>query len=181
MATTKAKKPTSKKLKAGKKKSVNKWVIAGGVAAVAIVGALVVRFSGASSYAFTRNYSGMSMITIRSGRTAAPSLQRYYGTVYAKFANIDYMIGTLVSKNDVTRSRQICAHYRYFGPVPKNTRIRLTQMPKGQRTQQLRDIAASTNGNICSQPESFLNADSKFVVTTSNGTPLAISSFYGTR
>lgn len=47
MAATKAKRSTSK-LKASKKKTLNKWIIVGGVAAVAIAGALIVRFSGAS-------------------------------------------------------------------------------------------------------------------------------------
>lgn len=48
MAAVKAKKPTTK-LKAGQKKKVNKWLILGGVAAVAIIGAVVVRFSGAAT------------------------------------------------------------------------------------------------------------------------------------
>lgn len=50
MAAVKAKKPTTSKLKAGKKKSVNKWLILGGVAAVAIIGAVVVRFSSAATW-----------------------------------------------------------------------------------------------------------------------------------
>ena len=48
MAAVKAKKPVSK-LKAGQKKKVNKWLIIGGVAAVAIIGAAVVRFSSAAT------------------------------------------------------------------------------------------------------------------------------------
>lgn len=48
MAAVKAKKSVSK-LKAGQKKKVNRWLILGGVAAVAIVGIVVVRFSGAAS------------------------------------------------------------------------------------------------------------------------------------
>ncbi len=50
MVAVKAKKPVSKKLKAGKKKKTNKWLILGGVAAVAIIGAVVVRFSSASTW-----------------------------------------------------------------------------------------------------------------------------------
>lgn len=55
MAATKAKKPTTK-LKASKKKTTNKWLILGGVAAVAIIGAVVVRFSSAARYSFIRDY-----------------------------------------------------------------------------------------------------------------------------
>lgn len=47
MAAVKAKKPTSK-LKAGQKKKTNKWLIIGGIAAVAIIGMAVVRYSSAS-------------------------------------------------------------------------------------------------------------------------------------
>ncbi len=51
MAAKATKKPVTKsKLKAGQKKKVNKWLIVGGIAAVAIIGALVVRFSSASSW-----------------------------------------------------------------------------------------------------------------------------------
>lgn len=49
MAAVKSNKTTTK-LKAGKKKPLNKWIVVGGIAAVAIVGALVVRFSGASNW-----------------------------------------------------------------------------------------------------------------------------------
>lgn len=49
MAVLKAKKSTNK-LKSGKKKTINKWIIFGGVIIVAVVGAVVVRFSGASSW-----------------------------------------------------------------------------------------------------------------------------------
>lgn len=48
MAVVKAKKPVTK-LKAGQKKKVNKWIIIGGIAAVAVIGAVVVGSSFASS------------------------------------------------------------------------------------------------------------------------------------
>jgi len=44
---SKAKK-TASKLKLTQKKKVNKWLIAGGIAAIAIIGVVVVRYSGAS-------------------------------------------------------------------------------------------------------------------------------------
>jgi hypothetical protein len=53
MAAVKATKPTkapSNKLKAAQKKQTNKWLLLGGVAAVVVVGVVVVRLSGASSY-----------------------------------------------------------------------------------------------------------------------------------
>lgn len=62
MAAVKAKK-TNTKLKAGQKKSVNKWLIVGGVAVVAVIGAVVVRFSGASSWRSV-SYSGQRYQTL---------------------------------------------------------------------------------------------------------------------
>ncbi len=50
MAAVKAKKPASKKLKASQKKKTNKWLIVGGISAVAIIGVAVVRFSSASQW-----------------------------------------------------------------------------------------------------------------------------------
>ena len=50
MATVKAKKAVSKKLKAGQKKKTNKWLLVGGIAAVVIIVAVVVRFSSASQW-----------------------------------------------------------------------------------------------------------------------------------
>lgn len=91
MAAVKAKKPTTK-LKAGKKKQTNKWLILGGVAAVAIIGAVVVRFSSASTWRDvgqrdtwqnTLSRVGQSdsslAITLKSGRN-----YRYCVTGYSK-------------------------------------------------------------------------------------------------
>ena len=68
MATVKSKKPVSK-LKAGKKKKVNKWLIVGGIAAVAIIGAVVVRFSSAATWQSVyrnANPSGLYQLSLGS-------------------------------------------------------------------------------------------------------------------
>lgn len=49
MAATKAKKSASK-LKVSKKKTLNKWIILGGVFVVAVIGVLIVRYSSAATY-----------------------------------------------------------------------------------------------------------------------------------
>lgn len=59
MAAAKAKKSSPKKLKT-KTQPVNKWIIILGVTVIAAVGALVIRFSGASSYSFINNYTAIS-------------------------------------------------------------------------------------------------------------------------
>lgn len=72
MATVKSKKPVSK-LKAGQKKKTNKWLIVGGIAAVAIIGAVVVRFSSAAtckSLTFKQGSSGQCVKNIQ-GMTSA--------------------------------------------------------------------------------------------------------------
>ncbi len=78
MAAVKAKKTTSK-LKAGQKKRVNVWVILSGVAAIAVIGVLVVRYSGASS----------NVWSIRSAAVASKG-----GTVKYKDNGAAYWIGT---------------------------------------------------------------------------------------
>lgn len=65
MAAVKAKKPTSK-LKAGQKKKVNKWLILGGVAAVAIIGVVVVRFSSASQWVSIARPTGFWRVTTKT-------------------------------------------------------------------------------------------------------------------
>jgi hypothetical protein len=114
MATVKLKKPVSK-LKAGKKKKVNKWLILSGVAVVAIIGAIVVRFSSASSWVpITNNtnsqaigtagggydndynhYARTKEVTITKGHTYRVCAQGYgagansSGTVYFTIKNLN--------------------------------------------------------------------------------------------
>lgn len=88
MAAVKAK-PTSK-LKAGKKKPLNKWIIIGGVAAVAIIGALVVRFSSASTAFSIYHSSTVTTLGVASStRTTSVNLQpdRNYRFCVKGFSN----------------------------------------------------------------------------------------------
>lgn len=74
MAAVKAKSTST--LKAGKRKPLNKWIILGGVAAVAIIGAIVVRFSSAST-AYSIYYSKNTTVLtpVSSTRTTSIKLQ----------------------------------------------------------------------------------------------------------
>lgn len=84
MAAIKSKKPVSKKLKASKKKKTNKWLILGGVVAVAIIGALVVRFSSASQWvaAYYNNTQKYSLGAGDSLGLATPTIRITKGNTY---------------------------------------------------------------------------------------------------
>lgn len=112
MAATKPKK-TSSKLKAGNKKKINKWLIIGGVAVVTVIGALVVRFSSASSYPFVRYISQMSSTYWNQ----TPATFTYNGTKYASTYIVKtssgkqyHSVKTLASQQEMSRSSKVCAH-----------------------------------------------------------------------
>lgn len=80
MAAVKAKKPTTSKLKAGQKKKVNKWLIIGGVVAVAVIGALVVRFSSAAKWYSIKHVTGKWTMTTNG--ISATTYNTYEGKTY---------------------------------------------------------------------------------------------------
>lgn len=81
MAAVKSNKPTAK-LKAGKKKPLNKWIIVGGVAAVALVGALIVRFSSASQWYSVKHLTGNWTITTASTSYTSATFKPVKGRTY---------------------------------------------------------------------------------------------------
>jgi hypothetical protein len=102
MAAVKSNKPTkapSKKLKAGQKKKVSKWLILGGIAAVAGIGAVVIRYSGAAEYSFVHGYKQ------NSGGTANSR------TGYRDFKS-NGTISTLVSRDEARGTKQWCFHWK---------------------------------------------------------------------
>lgn len=121
MAAVKSKKPTSK-LKAGKKKSLNKWIIVGGVATVALVGALVVRFSGASTKTFERT----------SGQLASNIGTQAYGSVNYRLVSSAIKrssgtVTTIASYAEMKMSNDVCAHFRVFDASANTTTLSIIQ------------------------------------------------------
>lgn len=92
MATVKSKKPVSKKLKAGKKKRVNKWLIVGGIVAVAIIGTVIVRFSSASQW--VSMWRSTERMEVDAGYNFSTSVFRPYtnGVKLAKGGTYRYCI-----------------------------------------------------------------------------------------
>lgn len=67
------KKVTSKKLQAGKKKTMNKWLLLGGAAAVLIAGLVIVRFSGASACSYKACWGPYQFNEATTGSVVAKS------------------------------------------------------------------------------------------------------------
>lgn len=82
MAVKTTKKPVSKKLKAGQKKKTNKWLIVGGIAAVAIIGAVVVRFSSASQWVSVTRVTGPWTITTKTTTVSSKVFTMKKGRTY---------------------------------------------------------------------------------------------------
>lgn len=154
MAATKAKKPKAK-LKAGKKKGINNWLILSGVAAVAVVGALVVRFSGAGGYPFVRYAQSMSY----ENKTAKQTFVRS-GRTYVKFT--DQYVRTIASKTEISKSKKLCAHVINTGN--SSAKFYISQMylvgSNPRETGQIGSatIAAGKTGNVCTARSRIDNA-----------------------
>jgi len=144
MAAVKAKKPVSK-LKAGQKKKTNKWLIIGGVAAVAIIGAVVVRFSGASSYPFI---NGISKMAYQNG--SAPVVKS--GGVSYKPITSNLTLATLVSKSQVSRASTVCAHFKVLAASTNVMSIQQVDASgKGRNygSKPLRGLKVGSTASVC--------------------------------
>lgn len=138
MAAVKVKKPTSK-LKAGKKKPLNKWIIVGGVAAVALVGALVVRFSGASSYAFVRYASNM-----RYGEYGnTPGRFNHDSVTYATVSTSG--LWTIASDPELKASKTVCTHV--VNLTSKDQYVSISSGSNGNNP--LQRVNKGKTGNAC--------------------------------
>jgi hypothetical protein len=177
MAAVKTKPKTSTKLKAGKKKPLNKWLILGGVAAVAVIGVAVVRLSGASSYVFIRYQSSMnvqdgSKTTVQSG-----------GRTYA--VSSTGAVRTIVSKSEATRSSAICAHFKRFSGSGSN-RIFIEQFDKNwnlKRQTMAKLPASGQTGNICTTGTYDADSNVRVLIENFDGKAgkVGIDTVYGKR
>ena len=109
MVKTSSKKNPNSRLKAGQKKSINKWFIVAGVAAVAVVGVLVVRYSGASGNNAWTRYPNQMKLETGSGkavikRDGTPTFLLESGTA-----------GFKVSPYAMRNTSRVCADVKY-GP-----------------------------------------------------------------
>lgn len=173
MAAVKSK---TNKLKAAKQKQTNKYIIIGGIAAVAIVGALVVRFSGASTRPFTRTITQMS----RGDQTLGP-IQTFAvsGRTYG-YIEKDGVV-SIASKSEVAKSKLICAHVVNTSPVDVAS-IDLYKTVSGRTAVQRGSVRPNTNMSICIN--AGLAGDSKLEVKPSALYPPAaktvgVDMFYG--
>ena len=97
MSAKQVKKPVTK-LKVAKKKKMNKWLIIGGVAAVALVGIVVVRLSSASTWVLTKYIKGPWTVTT-SGITIP-----YYNTTKGRTYRVCFTAYTSKGTSEVTLS-----------------------------------------------------------------------------
>lgn len=91
MPTTTTKKKPATKLKAGKKKPLNKWLVLAGVAAVAVIGVIIVRFSSASQWSSVR-YNDKDL-AIQGRLTFSYSSQKLLAGKTYRFCMRGYSIG----------------------------------------------------------------------------------------
>lgn len=144
--------PKSKQLKAGKKKPLNKWLIVGGVAAVAVIGVAVVRFSGASSYTFVNRTDKMS-----GGRVITSSGVKYRQLEGRK----DQRAQSFFSGAQMKSTNTVCSHFKMLNDgIPKRignySAVFLSIYDtKGRQIDTTDRISASTpaktgqTGNVC--------------------------------
>lgn len=113
MATVKTKpKTTATKLKAGKKKKVNKWLLVAGVASMVAIGVLVVRYSSASTYTFINYSSKMS-----GGAENKKSDGNTYRVVDGRKGQT---VKSAVSAAQMANTNTVCAHFKMIdNGVPK--------------------------------------------------------------
>jgi hypothetical protein len=135
MAAVKAKKPTTK-LKSSKSKPLNKWVLIGGVAAVALVGALIVRISGASGVVRTASQLvNMSADATTSKNNKLITDKPVDNTTYARVKSSDirefnYEPGTLFSKSELSAAKSICADV--YNAHSASVNFQIAQLPGGR-------------------------------------------------
>lgn len=167
MAAIKAKKPTSK-LKAGQKKKINKWLILGGVAAIAAIGVLAVRYSSASSYTFiykTDKMSGGKLTTKNDGT-------KYRLTSYGGTA-----ISTLVSSSVTKKSKSFCAHYKVISGSG-TVAIYQTNRNGGVTVYAAYLPKAGGTGNVCTSVKDIGDSGIQVIVNYGDAT-IGVDTMYG--
>ena len=171
--TTKTKSSINK-LKAGKKKPLNKWIIVGGIAAVAIIGAVVVRFSSASSYAFIHS--------ARSKQLSGGTIKNGYMWADGLYKHNPRTILTLVSSTELKGSRSLCAHIK----AANNTGTIYLEFHSASdnATQQQSFSALSKNKTkpVCIALRSYVKNGTRggvLSVTSTNADTLGVDTMYG--
>lgn len=185
---------SSKKLKAGNKKPLSKWVLAGGIAAVAVVGLIIVRFSGASSYSFVRTVTQLKgdmggdpgRETYCPGKTKTITYQgKSYAPVGGQCQNSAGLI-TFASAPEIRRSSKICAHLVNRGKqkawlnMQQYAKVGRASYERGGNTnpnQDAVDIAPGKTAYVCTKTR--LRQGDSIIVIGNTGHNIAVDTVYG--
>lgn len=108
-------KAPSKKLKAGKKKSLNKWILIGGAAVIALLGLVVVRYSSASTAKSFSNSCANNYLNGNNNRKVNKS-----GSGCSYSISSGQHVYTLVPASTMAATRRVCAQVAFTKP---NTRV----------------------------------------------------------
>lgn len=185
MAAVKTKKPSkipSKQLKAGKKKPLNRWILVGGVAVVALVGVIVVRLSGASNC----GYTGYSFVhCARLGQISGGSLSPDKTIKYYPYGNGKF--STLISSDELLNSSVICAHWKnpYGKKIDFSYTVTVYDANKKQRAYTGGAMGVDRySGNVCSPSIYKFQAARvggwvEITFDTKNNQAIAVDNIYG--
>lgn len=171
MATKKSPaKTSSKQLKAGKKKSLNKWIVLAGVVAIAIIGVVVVRYSNASSYAFIHRTNKMS-----GGKIS----QKSDGVTY-RVVSTGQGVATFVSAAELKGTTGYCVHFKLISETAKlNLSIGNGQMGGGMESGTFSGV--NSTHYLCLRSSGGTGEGTGVLgVSPINGT-IGVDTFYGTR
>lgn len=194
MAAVKTNKPSkspSKQLKAGKKKPLSKWIIVGGVATVAIVGALLVRFSGASSYTLLKSVASSQISSLGTGAQR----KIISGTQYIiSPGKRDVWYQTHTTNSEMSNTAKLCFHWASVNGKAISTAQGFTAamwwtasgktvgLPTRDKSNKYK--LTGTSGYACtSQTLSSMGkaAGGSVNLHLSNATNIGVNTIYGTR
>jgi hypothetical protein len=180
LAMVAAKKTSSKKLKAGKKRRINKWLVIASVAVIAIIGVVVVRYSSASrgecipGSDYTFHCYGTSL---KGGQP----VNKQDGTHYRMITPSNPMVTITVPAKLTKDTVKVCTGYSYN----TGSRITITAVINGTTYSRPQDLSSpasnkATGGSTCvSVPKQSGNNGISIRITSSK--PISVGSVSGWR
>lgn len=185
MATQKVTKKPSKKLQASKKKSLNKWLLLSGVAAVALIGAVIVRFSSAATITFLRGSDQMFVAT--SVANYKPKLTTFFYIGSTRFTEgakpapqaHSKVVDTIISASDARKSNQLCA--KFGNNTPRYQTVSFTSLSKTGRVYSGRQFSLPPQSIRQYCTPKVLNEDHTLRTFVGTSIYVGVSGFYGTK